>query len=701
MSGDFTPIHASSSMEAIEPMLQKLSYVSLNPMQAEAVMQGILDAPRSLVCAPTASGKTLLAILRILRNFEGTKGKAVYLVPLKALAQEKHREFSQAFLAFGLKVAISSSDFDSSSEELAAADVIIATNEKFDSLLRHNSGWIKKVNLAIVDEVHLLHDGSRGSTLEIVFVKLMDLGAQLLALSATVANAEELASWLNAKLFQSCYRPTKLVYGIATGSRLVTIDPQEMQEKTERLEGKVPLGNLLKRCLASGGQALVFVSSRRGAEAAARDLSPLVGELVSSADRVILADVSQRALKALPNPTSQCRLLSSCLAQGIAFHHAGIVSKQRSIIEEGFKQSRCLKVIVATPTLAMGVDFPASYVIIRDLKRFTGAFAEFLPRFEVAQMAGRSGRPRYDKEGFAVLLCQPDEINYVRDEYVFGALEKIESKLSSAAVLRMHTLGLIASGYCKSFSSLYEFFQKSLFAFQYGSTTELLQMVEQAVFELKDMEFVSERSSGNLLPTPLGKRVSELYIDPLSANAFVEFIRSKGEKSELDYLLTLQCATEMLPLPHLRREEEQRLFDEVDVLKMSPFLEKQFDDYNFLSKYKAAKILKYWIGEETEETILETFGVAPGLLASHLRNAVWLCYALQELAFLLNATSTYAQAKRMRRRLRHGIKEELLPICTVKGIGRVRGRKLFNAGIRTADDLRSRSREEIRRILRS
>lgn len=679
--------------------LEKLPYRSLNPMQSHLLAQGFLGSPRSLVCAPTASGKTLLAILRIIQNAQELNGKSIYLVPLKALAQEKHREFSASLAPFGLKVAVATSDFDSSSEELQRADVIIATVEKFDSLLRHNASWIRRITLAVVDEVHLLHDAGRGATLEIVFVKLMNLDVQLLALSATVANAQELAGWMNARLFSSDYRPTKLVYAIAAGNQYLLLG--DSGSSSEEILSKRVLEDVLGRCLTSKGQAIVFVSSRRSAERTAGELSPFISPFISSEERASLETLSARALKALPHPTMQCRTLSDALRNGIAFHHAGITGKQRTVIEEGFKEKRVIKVIVATTTLAMGVDLPASYVIIRDLKRFTGAFSEYIPRFEVAQMAGRSGRPRYDSQGIAVLMCAPKDKDRVLSEYVFGGLENIESKLSSAAVLRMHCLGLLASGYCHSFKELFEFFQKSLFAFQYGSSDELLGMVEEVVFELKNMGFVSERKNASLTATPLGKRISELYIDPLSANAFVDFIQSKGDKRVLDYLLALHCATEMSPLPVVKRNEEQALFEELEGIPLNLYLEKQFDDYNFLSKFKAAKLLNAWINEETEESLLEKFEVPPGMLATRLRNVVWLCYSVQELAFILNASGVHAEAKRLRRRLRHGIKEELLSLCRIKGVGRVRGRKLFQAGILSEDAYHGTPKDQIRRILRS
>ncbi len=685
----------------LEQTLSRLGYEKLNQMQANAIASGFLESRKSLVCSPTASGKTLLATLAIIKNFQETKGKAIYVVPLKALAQEKYQEFSELMAQFQMKVAVSTSDFDSHSEELALADVIIATIEKLDSILRHDAGWIGRANLAVVDEVHLLNDEHRGATLEIVLVKLLKLNTKLVALSATVPNSEEISKWLNSTLYESDFRPTKLIYGINSGSKISYIDKTTNHKKIETLPSNNGLEELLKKCIDKKGQGIVFVSTRRNAERVAAELGMLVYPMLSEHEIEKLQELSAAAAKALPVPTTQCNSLANCIKNGIAFHHAGIPGKQRTLIEKGFKHDRAIKTIVATTTLAMGIDYPASVVIIRDLKRFTGAFSEFLPNFEIQQIAGRAGRPRYDKEGLAVLMCAQRDKEYVLDNYVYGDVEKIYSKLANAAFLRMHCLGLIASNYCDSFNALFRFFERSLFAHQYGKTEELFEMIESVVFELREMEFVTERKGGSLIATPLGKRVSELYIDPLSANEFAEFIKLKEPKNELDFLYAINSATEMLPLLTVKRNEEIVLFDEAEKLELSKYLESHYDNRNFLQKYKSSKLLESWVSEKTEEQLLNEFDVPPGILAARVRNAQWLAYSIGELAYMLNETSVYRDAKRLMRRVKHGIKAELLDLCRVRGIGRVRGRKLFNQGITSAEEYAKRNKEEIRQILRN
>ena len=188
---------------------------TLRPAQEKSVKKGLLQGKNLLVCTPTASGKTLIAELAALKSILEDKGKAIYIVPLKALASEKFKDFKRKYDKIA-KVALSIGDIDSADPYLAEYDLIITTSEKFDSLVRHNAAWISSIKTVIVDEIHLLNDTSRGPTLEILLTILKQLlkNAQIIGLSATIGNEEELAEWLNADLVVDEWRPVKLHKGI-------------------------------------------------------------------------------------------------------------------------------------------------------------------------------------------------------------------------------------------------------------------------------------------------------------------------------------------------------------------------------------------------------------------------------------------------------------------------------------------------------
>ena len=190
---------------------------TLTPIQEKSINAGLLEGKSLLACAPTASGKTLIATMAIYNTLYRAlgKGKAIYLVPLKALGMEKYKEYHNVFRDSEYKVGLSTGDVDSESDYLAKYDILILTTEKLDSLLRHKVSWLSEVKVVIVDEIHLLNDASRGPTLEIILTLLKNLiKPQIIGLSATIGNPKELAEWLEATLVIDEWRPVELKKGI-------------------------------------------------------------------------------------------------------------------------------------------------------------------------------------------------------------------------------------------------------------------------------------------------------------------------------------------------------------------------------------------------------------------------------------------------------------------------------------------------------
>lgn len=187
----------------------------LRPSQEKAVEAGLFGRTNLLVCTPTASGKTFVAELAFLQTLKERSGKTIYLVPLKALATEKYKEFSRRYGDIA-RIGISIGNTDSAEPYLDKYDLIIMTSEKFDSLLRHHTPWLTTVSTLVIDEIHLLDDPSRGPTLEILITLLNQLLSKLhmVGLSATIGNPKELARWMEAELVVDKWRPVKLYQGI-------------------------------------------------------------------------------------------------------------------------------------------------------------------------------------------------------------------------------------------------------------------------------------------------------------------------------------------------------------------------------------------------------------------------------------------------------------------------------------------------------
>jgi helicase len=194
-------------------------FPALTPVQEKSVKAGLLENASQLICAPTASGKTLVASMAIAKHLE-QHHKAIYLVPLKALASEKFKEYQKLLENTPYKAVMSTGDLDSSSNYLANYDLLILTTEKLDSLLRHKVSWLAAVKVVIIDEIHLLNDPNRGPTLEIILTLLKtQIQPQLIGLSATIGNPIELAEWLGAKPVSDDWRPVELKKSICCAGK--------------------------------------------------------------------------------------------------------------------------------------------------------------------------------------------------------------------------------------------------------------------------------------------------------------------------------------------------------------------------------------------------------------------------------------------------------------------------------------------------
>src|SRR3989344_7008508 len=275
-------------------------------------------------------------------------------------------------------------------------------------------------------------------------------------------------------------------------------------------------------------QALIFLPSRASTEKTAEDIAKMTSGH--------LPELEQEVLKVVTSPTKQCRRLSHCVRKGVAFHHSGLTSAQKELVEDAFRRGE-VKIICATPTLAAGVSLPAYRVIIKSLKRFSGGWGmDWIPVLEYLQMAGRAGRPEYEKEGQAIILAKDEaEKEELYEKYVCGVPEEIYSKLAVEPVLRTYLLSLIASGIIRDEQGMQDFFSKTFWAHQFKDMEKLQEILTRMLTLLEQWEFVTiagsagslEQEGGfvsaialgkkqerTLRATALGKRTSELYLDP-------------------------------------------------------------------------------------------------------------------------------------------------------------------------------------------
>lgn len=674
----------------ITSILRKEGIETLYPPQEIAIAPAL--AGKNLVLAmPTASGKSLVAYLAMLQAvLKG--GKALYIVPLKALASEKFDDLSK-FESLGLKVGEATGDYDTIDPKLGRYDIVVATSEKADSLLRHRVRWLSQLSVVIADEIHMINDPERGPTLEVTLAKFKTFNpsAQIIALSATIRNSRELAEWLGAELVESEWRPVPLREGVYEDGEIFFTD----NTKRRLPNGENPIQTLVKGALGSGGQVLVFVNTRKAAESLAADL----GKLMRDLDQVPpgLSAVAKRLMGEQEEPTTLGNKLGRCLKNGCAFHHAGLTNPQRRLVETQFKAG-ALKCIVATPTLAAGINLPARTVIVRDVRRYDSNIGfTVIPVFEVKQMCGRAGRPKYDTYGEAILIAKDaEEKGLLLDNYLLGENERIYSKLGTEPAIRSHVLALIATKAAGSLDDLQEFFERTFLAHQ--TDVSFLRETIEGVLEFLQRERMVHEGEP-LRATVFGKAVSDLYIDPQSAVIIRDALPGFAPEKSFG-VMHMICAVPDTTLLYLRQSdyewiEEYENENETALLIPPP---QDLAKYEiFLAEIKTAKLLNDWTSEIHENDIAEAFKIGPGDIRNKMDIAEWLMHATVRLAELFNRQAV-KDLSELRTRLKYGVKPELLDLVRLRGIGRVRARALYQRGLKSVEDLRTTSYDRLKQI---
>ncbi len=683
--------------DAVKEILASSNINELYPPQEEAIRAGALKDKNLILASPTASGKTLVAEFCALKHILERSGKTLYLTPLRALASEKYEEFKKYSSikkenGRRINVGISTGDHDSSDPWLGRYDIIVTTNEKADSLLRHRAKWMNDISLVVADEVHLLNDAERGPTLEVVLARLMQINpdAQILALSATVKNADEAAEWLNADSITTEWRPVVLREGVLLRNETHFKDGAAFKIE---IPSKNPAIDMALHVMRSGGQALIFAATRRNAVSLARKAAANIALRLSKPAKRSLARIAERILTT-GERTRISDLLAQLIQQGVAFHHAGLNGGHRRIVEDAFRQGK-IKVIAATPTLAFGVNLPARMVIINDYRRYESGYGYYpITVLEYKQMAGRAGRPRYDRVGEAVLIAKTeDEHQYLMESYVLSEPERIWSKLAVERTLRSHVLATIAAEFAHTEQGIHEFFSKTFYAYQYGS--DAIKGVTAKILKFLFDETMIETNRENVSATKFGRRVSELYIDPISGVEIRDALLNRAKVlTDMSFLHLIAHTPDMFPKlrPYSNEIDQLALFvDEHQDEFMLKVPEEWVDRIayeNFLGEVKLASVLNAWIEETTEDETIGKFRVQSGDLYRLISTARWLLYATHELAALFGHKDLSRNLAQLTERVKRGVKSELLPLVKLEGIGRVRARILFNSDLKTIRDIK-------------
>ena len=690
----------------LNQLLDYLNIKELYPPQKEA-MEVIERNESLLMSVPTAAGKTVVAYNALMKAVkEGKKG--IFLVPLRALAWEKVTELRDICknILNGAKIGVSVGDFDKV-RGLSKYDIIVSTSERADSLIRHNPSWLTEVGCLVSDEIHLINDSNRGPTLEVTLSKFREINPniQIIGLSATVSNSKEVAKWLGATLVESDFRPVPLKKGICIDNEIEWDGSEFKKIDIEGTEG-IALDNLPDQCL-------VFVNTRRSAEAQAKRLGMLIGKRLTSDETEALKTYTNELKSGADEVTSVDSNLAKLIERGVAYHHAGLTNRQRQLIEKGFREKR-IKALCATPTLAAGVNLPAKRVIIRDLTRWDSSFQsnQPLPVLEIQQMLGRAGRPGFDVDGEGVLIAKNNEQKaQIIETYFEGETEPVLSRLGSEPALRTHLLSLIASGTISTTEEMHSFLKKTLFGAQgelwrtqhrINKVLDFLDKEDLIEIEGKvDGEFIPANASlqEKLRATAFGRKVSQLYIDPLSGVIIRRALESEVPANPLGLLHTIARTPDIYSLYVRKNEMETYLTHlmqmEADLMLPPPVEHTELEFY--LWDLKTALLLMDWVEETPEEHLMKRYSTTPGDIRAKVETAGWILYSMSELSELVSPNTTKMIAE-LEIRISNGVRKELLPLLEIDSIGRVRARSLFNAGFTSQSSIREAKPSELSEI---
>ena len=673
-------------------LLESQGYTKLYPPQAKAVRAGLLGGRSVVVSAPTASGKTLIATMAMMAHLEGRPGRAVYLSPLRALAAEKHREFSKlAGIKLGgspPRAAVSTGD--SPRFAAAGARILVLTNESMDASLRGSAAWTKEIGLVVVDEVHLVGDAERGPTLETVLARLarMRPRPQLVCLSATVTNAAEMSKWLGCRLVSSDWRPVPLSEGVWDSGTVRVPGGDDYEVATSR---RGPAIDIALDAVKSGSQSLVFAETRARAASLALKAADAVRGSLSAQDREKL-ELAARRMREDPDATEAVLKLADAVSSGAAFHHAGLPQECREAVEDGFRGG-AVKLVASTPTLAAGINLPARRVVISSVTRYDPAagYNKPISVMEYKQLCGRAGRPQYDRLGESVIVsggsAGADEL---AERYVHGQPEPVVSAMAAPRPLRIHALSLMVTDPGISRGGLGEFFAGTLGGAQDDGIMETT--LDRAV-DFLESEGLADSADG-YRATRFGRMASRLYLDPATAVQIRNGLQgARPGRCAFGLLHLVSECPEFFPRMYLREKDAGEAQALIDAHKREMLEPVYADGCN-----RSLLALYRWMSEEPARRISEDLKVELGDMRRIAESAERLLYCTAQLARGFERGELSGELEQLRARAAYGVRAELCELVRVRGVGRVRARALYRRGLRTLRDLRGADESKISRI---
>ncbi|KFQ33857.1 DNA polymerase theta, partial [Mesitornis unicolor] len=757
--------------KAVLEKYHSLGVVQMFEWQAECLMLGqVLEGKNLVYSAPTSAGKTLVAELLILKRVLETRKKALLILPFVSVAKEKKRYLQALFQEVDVRVEGYMGSM-SPAGRFSALDVAVCTIEKANGLINRliEENKMDLLGVVVVDELHMLGDSHRGYLLELLLTKVRYVtekvakrqakkahpgfgGIQIVGMSATLPNLGLLASWLDAELYCTDFRPVPLKEWVKIGSNIYDSSMNLVREFRPKLQLKGDEDHVVSLCyetVCDGHSVLLFCPSKnwcekladiiarefyslQQAESSAKDsaLAPVVVDR-EGIDEVL--DQLKRSISGLDS------VLQRTLPWGVAFHHAGLTFDERDIIEGGFRQG-LIRVLAATSTLSSGVNLPARRVIIRT-PMFGGKLLDILT---YKQMAGRAGRKGVDTEGESILVCKPSE----RSKGIAllqGSLKPVCSCLlrregeGVASSMKRAILEIIVGGVANSPDDVQTYASCTLLASslkesKWGNEKAQDQAqtgpIEACVAWLLENEFIQVLDAGNGVkakvyhPTHLGSATLSSSLSPTEAmEIFADLQRAmKSFVLENDlhivYLVTpvyeewttidwyqFFCLWEKLPASMKRVAElvgiEECFLARSVKGKIIAKTEKQQRQMAIHKRFFTSLALLDLISEVPLMDMTRKYGCSRGQLQSLQQSAATYAGMVTVFCNRLGWHNMELLLSQFQSRLTFGVHRELCDLVRVSLLNAQRARTLYNAGFVTVADLAKASPDDVAAALKN
>lgn len=713
--------------KAVVDLWQRTESEDLLPLQEAAVKRkDLFGAGNLLIQAPTSSGKTFVGEMAAIHTALRQK-QVVYLVPLKALAEEKYRSFSEKYTAYGLKVIISTRDHRDFDGDLERGNFSIAVvvYEKLSQLLVRRPERGAEIDLVIADELEILSDTERGAGVELLLTRLLQGRCRLIGLSAVIGGAEKLAQWMGADLLQSDQRPVELRYGVLHEGRFRYRTYNKPGEGVEELAdacSESPEEALLLNVevfATRGESSIVFVrakhDSRRGADriAAQVDLPPASNAIA--------------ALHTL-EPTRSRDSLIAVLEHGVAFHNSDLSPEERHIVEEAFRQGEAL-IMVSTSTLAVGLNLPARNVFVTTEKwcydeRLGMPWKTPVLHMEYENMGGRAGRFGAGHEfGRSILVASsPFEHEACWRKYVEGEREHIVPQLARAP-LEDHVLRLVASRHCRSVAELVALLERTLSGCWVWAETcsleEVAGRVRAALHRCMEAGMLADLSMDDdalLQATPLGLAVASKGISLATAREIHHWIAASSSRlwCEADVLLALASTpdgrqaqvmlstreyddadypTKLKALTWDEPSEADVPLNRIRASRLQPFFEE-------VRAVKVSLFLLEWLDQVPIHSIEDRYNTMAGQVLAAAAQASWLLDATEAMATAMGLEGGFSSRLGcLARRVGLGLGPDLVELASDTGISRGHCLNLADAGLDEAEALLAASDAVLQRLV--